>query len=48
MSDEWRDRFVQLFAAVAQCEAPEGTQVDDVLESFQADFDSATNRKALQ
>jgi hypothetical protein len=37
--DEGDDLFVRLFLAVAACEAPEGTQVDDVLAQFQADFD---------
>lgn len=30
--------FVQLFEALAACEAPEGSQVDNVLASFQARY----------
>ena len=40
--DEGDDLFTRLFLAVAACEAPEGTQVDDVLAQFQADFDRLT------
>lgn len=36
------DLFVNLFRAVAACEAPEGTQVDDVLAQYQAHFDRIT------
>lgn len=36
---DWRTEFVNLFRAVAACEAPEGTQVDDVLGDFQDAFD---------
>lgn len=36
------DLFVRLFEAVAACEAPKGTQVDDVLADFQAAYDAAT------
>lgn len=35
----WRQEFTNLFQAVAACEAPTGTQVDDVLGRFQATFD---------
>lgn len=34
--------FVELFNAVAACEAPEGTQVDDVLGDFQERYDEIT------
>lgn len=34
--------FVELFNAVAACEAPEGTQVDDVLGNFQERYDEIT------
>lgn len=31
-------RFIRLYEAIAACEAPEGTQVDDVLAGFQTDY----------
>lgn len=37
----YKKLFIDLFRAVGACEAPEGTQVDDVLEEFQAEFDKA-------
>lgn len=40
------DLFVALFTAVAACEAPEGTQVDDVLAQYQAHFDRITGHNA--
>lgn len=36
--------FVELFQAVGACEAPEGTQVDDVLEEFQERYDEIVGR----
>lgn len=36
------DLFVKLFAAISECEAPAGTQVDDVLESFQDAYSELT------
>lgn len=34
--------FIELFKAAAACEAPEGTQLDDVLAKFQAAYDQHT------
>lgn len=36
--------FVRLYEAVAACEAPEGTQVDDVLKAFQAEYHEQKER----
>lgn len=41
---DYRELFIQLFSAVAACEAPQGSQVDDVLETFQNHFDTAGGR----
>lgn len=38
---DYKQLFLSLFTHVAACEAPEGSQVDEVLEKFQADFDQA-------
>lgn len=38
---DYRDLFLRLFADVADCEAPAGTQVDDVLGDYQAAYDAA-------
>lgn len=43
-ADIANDLFVRLFEAVAACEAPEGTQVDDVLVEFQEAYLQATGR----
>lgn len=40
-ADEGQNLFVGLFKAVAECEAPSGTQVDDVLAEFQPAYDLA-------
>lgn len=40
---DYKQLFVDLFTAVAACEAPAGTQVDDVLGEHQEAFDKATN-----
>jgi hypothetical protein len=40
----YQERFEALYRAVAACEAPEGTQVDDVLGQFQAAYDEAVGR----
>lgn len=37
----YKSHFTALFRAVAACEAPEGTQVDDVLAEFQSTYDEA-------
>ena len=41
MADTYKNLFMNLFQSVAACEAPEGTQVDDVLEGFQRFYDEA-------
>jgi hypothetical protein len=40
---DWKQAFIDLFNSVAACEAPEGTQVDDVLEQYQAQYDMAVS-----
>jgi hypothetical protein len=37
--------FIELFKAAADCEAPEGTQLDDVLSEFQERYDAAIGIK---
>jgi len=39
--DKYKQLFLQLYREVAACEAPEGTQVDDVLASYQPAFEEA-------
>lgn len=39
--------FVKLFEALAACEAPEGTQVDDVLSEFQDAYLEATGKTLI-
>lgn len=39
---DYKQLFVDLFRQVGACEAPEGTQIDDVLENFQNAYDDAT------
>lgn len=43
---DYKVAFVGLFKAVALCEAPKGTQVDDVLGEYQATFCEATGLPA--
>jgi hypothetical protein len=47
VSDEpdYKALFIGLFKAVGACEAPEGTQVDEALEEYQAAYDLATGRR---
>lgn len=40
--------FIKLFEAVAACEAPAGTQVDDVLGTFQRDYCEATGTPVME
>lgn len=47
MAHDWRNRFISLYRAVAACEAPEGTQVDDVLAAHQDLYNEATGRTPL-
>ena len=38
---DWQTIFQAFYKAVADCEAPEGTQVDDALAKYQALYDEA-------
>lgn len=38
---DYKAHFTALFRALAACEAPEGTQADDVLIEFQSSYDEA-------
>lgn len=41
---DWKALFIQLYEAVAACEAPSGTQVDDVLAEAQPTYAAAFDR----
>lgn len=41
---DWKAAFAQFYEAVAQCEAPRGTQVDDVLAEAQATYARSVER----
>lgn len=38
---DWKQLFIDLYREVGACEAPEGTQVDDVLVKFQDTYEMA-------
>jgi len=42
---DYKALFVNLFREVAAAESPEGSQVDDVLGTYQDNFDQAAERK---
>lgn len=41
----WKKAFTVLYNDVAACEAPEGTQVDDVLQNHQTRYENATYKE---
>ena len=44
---DYKALFLGLYKAVADCEAPKGTQVDDVLGDYQAHWNAAGGLQAL-
>ena len=42
---DWKAHFLSLYEDVAACEAPEGTQVDDVLKEHQDTYKAARTRR---